>query len=438
MEPRPPGEAVTHRAGNALDVPFVSAVEMVEPTAAVLELGEHPFAKPTRGWAFVVILGGATALAPLAIDMYLPALPDMAAELHGSVSAVQLSLTACLAGLAIGQLVAGPLSDRYGRRLPLVSGLFGFMITSLLCALATSVPVLVLLRLLQGLFGAAGIVVPRAVVRDLYEGVEASRFFSLLMLVIGLAPIVAPVVGVQVLQVAGWRAIFVVPAVVAAFILLGTLLRIPETCPPERRVRSGLLATVGKPLTLLRDRALVGYALAGGLASATMFAYISGSPFVVQRVYGASPLAFSLVFGGNALGLTVASQVNGRLVGRVSPRRLLTSALAVTCAAGLGILAVVLAEIPDLFALLIPLFVLISSLGFVMPNATALAMSRHPEAAGSASALLGVLQFIIGAAAAPLVGLGGPDTALPMALVIALLGGGSVAALFILTDRGRV
>lgn len=410
----------------------------MEPNGAALELGEHPFAKPVRGWMFVVLLGGATALAPLAIDMYLPALPDIASELRGSVSAVQLSLTACLAGLAIGQLVAGPLSDRYGRRLPFLSGLLGFLITSLLCALATSAPELVLLRLLQGLFGAAGIVVSRAVVRDLYEGAEAARFFSLLMLVIGIAPILAPVVGVQVLQVAGWRAIFVVPAMVAAFILLGVLVRVPETCPPERRVRLGLFATVGRPFSLLRDRSLAGYALASGLASATMFAYISGSPFVVQRVYGSSPLVFSLVFGVNALGLTLASQVNGHLVRRVSPGRLLTTGLTVTCVAGLAILAVVLAEIPDLFALLVPLFVLLSSLGFVMPNATALAMSRHPEAAGSASALLGVLQFLIGAACAPLVGLGGPDTALPMALVIALLGGGSLAALFMLTDRGRV
>jgi MFS transporter, DHA1 family, multidrug resistance protein len=437
-EGRPPEQQPSYRAKDDLESTFVPAEEMVEPTTAALELGEATFSRTPRSWSFVLVLGGSAALAPFAIDMYLPALPVIADDLGGSASGVQLSLTACLAGLAGGQLVAGPLSDRYGRRVPLVIGLLGFVAASLLCGLATSVPMLVLLRLLQGLFGAAPQVVGRAVVRDLYDGAEAVRFFSLLMLVIGLAPIIAPVVGVQVLRFADWRMIFVVLAIIGAVVTAAALVLLPETHPAGRRQPTSLWGTVRGLLSLLSDRVLVGYALASGLAFAAMFAYISGSPFVVQNVYGGSPFTFSLIFGANALGLTLASQVNGRLAGRVAARSMLTGGLGVTFLAGLAILGVVLSGIPHLAALVVPLFVLISSLGFVMPNATALALSRHPEAAGSASALLGVLQFIVGAVAAPLVGLGGPNTAFPMALVIALLSAGAVAALLTLTDARRV
>jgi MFS transporter, DHA1 family, multidrug resistance protein len=429
---------IAYRARDELEAGFAPAEETVEPTVAALEFGEHPFDRPTRGWTFVFLVGGLTALAPLSIDMYLPGLPDMAVELGGSVSGVQLSLTACLAGLALGQLVAGPLSDRYGRRPPLVVGLAGFAVASVLCAFAPNVPTLVLLRLLQGLFGAAGLVISRAIVRDLYDGVEAVKFFSLLMLVTGMAPILAPLVGVQILHMAGWRTIFIVLGAFGVFILAGTLIRIPETHPPARRRPSGILVTVRRLAALLRDRSLLGYALTTGFSFAAMFAYIAGSPFVVQNVYGASPLVFSLVFGANAIGMMIAAQINGRLAGRIAPGAALTVALFVMNAAGLLLVAVVLADLPQLFAVLVPLFVFIATLGIVMPNATALAMSLHPEAAGSASALLGVLQFIVGAAAAPLVGLAGPDTAVPMAVVMAVLGISAFFALALLTGKKGV
>ncbi|GAB4245704.1 MAG: multidrug effflux MFS transporter [Thermoleophilia bacterium] len=390
-----------------------------------------------RWLVLVIVLGGLTAFGPLAIDMYLPALPLIGEQLGGSASAVQLTLTACLAGLALGQLIAGPLSDRFGRKLPLLVGTAGFVLASLACAVAPTVPLLVVFRLVQGLTGAAGIVVARAVVRDLYEGVAAARFFSRLMIVTGLAPILAPVIGGQVLQYTSWRGVFALLAGIGLLLLVGVAYGVPETWPPARRSDDGTLRVVRSIFRLTRDRDLMGYALASGLGFAAMFAYISGSPFVVQNVYGASPQLFSLVFALNAFGLVVAGQVNGALVERFEPRRLLKVGLSLTLAGGIWLLAVVLLQLPGLGAFLPPLFVLVTSLGFVFPNATALALAEHPEAAGSASALLGVLQFIIGAAVAPLVGVAGDATAVPMAVVIALMGVGAMAAFLTLAHSQK-
>lgn len=367
--------------------------------------------------------------------MYLPALPRIGAQLQGGASMVQLSLTALLAGLAAGQLVMGPLSDRLGRRRPLLVGVAGFVLTSLACALASSVPMLVALRFLQGLAGSVGIVIARAVVRDLYDGAAAVRFFSRLMLVMGIAPIVAPVAGAQILQVTSWRGVFVVLAVLGLLVLGTAAAGIPETCPPERRSRGGVGASAWSMVRLLRDRELVGYALASGFAFAAMFAYISASPFVVQNIYGGSPGSFSLIFALNSVGLIVSSQVNGWLAGRAAPRTVLAAGLGTTLVAGLGILAVVAAGLPQLWALVLGLFVLVSSMGFVMPNASVLALSGHPDAAGAASALLGVVQFAIGALAAPLVGIAGAHSAMPMAVVIGVLAVGAGASFVFLTER---
>lgn len=389
------------------------------------------------GWALTFALGGLSALGPLAIDMYLPALPRIGAELQGSAAAVQFSLTAFLAGLAAGQLVMGPLSDRLGRRRPLLVGVAGFVLTSLACALAPSVPLLVALRFLQGLAGSVGIVIARAVVRDLYDGVAAVRFFSRLMLVTGIAPVVAPVVGAQILLVMSWRGVFLVLALLGLVVLATAAVGIPETCPPERRDSGGLGTAARSMARLMHDRNLVGYGLASGLAFAAMFAYISGAPFVVQNIYGASPQLFSVIFAVNSIGLIVSSQVNGWLASRVAPRKVLAAGLGATLVAGLCVLAVVVAHLPQLGALVLGFFVLVSSMGFVMPNATVLALSRHPEAAGAASALLGVMQLAIGAVAAPLVGLAGDRSAMPMAVVISVLAVGSIASFAILTERAE-
>jgi len=384
-----------------------------------------------------VLLGGLTAFGPLSIDMYLPALPAIGRDLAASESMIQLTLTACLIGLAIGQVIAGPLSDALGRRRPLLIGVAGYVIASLLCALAPAATILVALRLLQGLAGAAGIVIARAIVRDLYSGSAAARYFSRLILVMGLAPILAPVLGAQLLRFTSWHGIFVVLAMITALLWLGAARGLPETLPPARRRIGSLSDTTQTFRRLAADTEFVGYAAAGGLAFGAMFAYIAGSPFVLQGIYHVSAQTFSLIFGVNALGFVITSQINGSLVSRIPPARLLTAGITVTAGAGLALLAVILSGGLGLAALLPPLFVLVSSIGFVVPNAVALALSRHPEAAGTGSALLGVIQSGVAAVGAPLVGVAGITTAFPMAVVIAVSGVGAILALGVASARRR-
>jgi DHA1 family bicyclomycin/chloramphenicol resistance-like MFS transporter len=382
--------------------------------------------KQPSGARLVVILGSMVAIGPLSIDMYLPGLPEITRSLHASAAAVQLTLTACVAGLALGQLVAGPLSDRLGRRRPLIVGLLTYTAVSLLCALAPSVHVLTGLRFLQGLAGGAGIVIGRAVVRDLYAGAAAARLFSSLMLVTGLAPILAPVVGAQVLKFTAWPGIFVVLAALSTLIVTLAAVQLPETLPPERRDRGGLAETLRTMRRLLSERSFLGYALTAGLAFGALFAYISGSPFVLQDIYGLSPQSFSFAFGANGLGLVAASQINARLVGRFGPALLLRRALLVIALAATALLVVVAIGGLGVWPVIVTTFAVMSSLAFVMPNATALALADHARVAGTASALLGVTQFLVGGLAAPLVGLGGTDSAVPMAVVMLSLALGAV------------
>jgi DHA1 family bicyclomycin/chloramphenicol resistance-like MFS transporter len=376
--------------------------------------------RPRRA-QLVFILGALTAFGPLSIDMYLPGLPSLTRDFGASASQVQLTLSACLLGLAVGQTIAGPLSDARGRLRPLLVGLTAYALASLLCVFAPSVYALVALRFVQGFAGAAGIVIARAIVRDLYSGAAAARYFSLLMLVNGLAPILAPIFGGLLLRYTSWRGVFVVLTIIGALLLLAAATGLSETLPVERRQTGGVRATLITFRQLLANRSFVGYSLSCGFAFAALFAYISGSPFVLQDIYGLSPQLFGVMFGTNALGLVIASQVNGQLVGRVPLKRLLLAGLIATASGGVVLLLVVSSGI-GLVGILPSLFVVVSSMGFVMPNATALALSDHPRIAGSASALLGVMQYAIGAAAAPFVGAFGVKTALPMAVVIAGLG----------------
>jgi MFS transporter, DHA1 family, multidrug resistance protein len=391
---------------------------------------------PLRGWRrvrLVVILGALSAFGPLSIDMYLPSLPSLSRDLQASASAAQLTLSACLLGLALGQVIAGPLSDSLGRRRPLLVGLVAYIVASLLCAVAPSVYLLIIMRLVQGAAGAAGIVIARATVRDLYSGIAVVRFFSVLTLVSGIAPIAAPIVGGLILQVASWRGVFVLLAILVSLMLLSVLAGLPETLSLQRRQGGELRTTLKIFRRLLADHLFVGYALSCGLSFAAMFAYISGSPFVIQSIYGLSPQAFSLIFGTNALGIGIIGQINGRLVGHVSPQKILAGALTAVAVGGTALLVAVLGH-SGLVGILPALFVVVASQGMVLPNATALALADYPSMAGSASALLGVLQFSIGAAVAPLVGIGGTTTALPMAVVIATLG---ICALTMFVLLGR-
>ncbi|CAL9432218.1 Bcr/CflA family efflux MFS transporter [Streptomyces sp. enrichment culture] len=383
-----------------------------------------PAAALTRGrragLLLTLILGGLTALPPLSIDMYLPALPEVSGALHVPAASAQLTLTACLIGLAVGQLVAGPMSDRFGRRRPLLIGMTGYVLAGVACALAPTAATLTGFRLVQGLTGAAGVVIARAVVRDMYDGLAMARFFSTLMLISGVAPILAPVLGGQVLRFTDWRGVFVILSAIGLLLVLVVLRKLPETLPAAQRHKGGLGEALRSMRGLLADRVFTGYLLTAGLAFAALFSYVSASPFVMQEIYGASPQTFSLLFMINSIGIVAFGQLNGKvLVGRVPLDRVLAFGLCMVGAATVALLVMttgVFGEV-GLAPLATGLCVLMSGMGLIMPNANSQALMRTPHAAGSASALLGTSQFLVGAVASPLVGVAGEHTAVPMALV---------------------
>lgn len=352
----------------------------------------------------VLVLGLLTALGPLTIDMYLPSLPTITTDLHTTSAAVQLTLTGTLAGLGLGQLLAGPVSDAIGRRAPLFVGVGVHLLASVLCVAAPNVAVLGTLRVLQGLGAAAAAVVATAIVRDLFSGPAAANLYSRLMLVLGVAPILAPTLGGLVLRWTQWRGLFVVLAVAGAAIMTATALILPETLPVERRRREGLRGTARDYGRLLTDRVYVGLALVTGLATAALFAYVSGSSFIFQGEYGMSEQQFGLVFGGGALGLIGATQINVRLLRRWSPQQILSGSLAGALIAGVVLLISATTGFGGLVGVLVPLWIVLTMVGLSMPNVPALALSRHGDAAGTAAALLGAVQSGVGALAASLVG----------------------------------
>ncbi len=366
----------------------------------------------------IIVLGSLIALGPLSIDMYLPAFPELAAELGASESAVQLTLTGMLGGLAFGQLVIGPLSDAFGRRRPLLIGLVAHAFASLACALAPSIAVLGVVRVVQGFAGAAISVVALATVRDLFSGSAVARTMSRLMLVIGLAPILAPSVGGLILQVTTWRGIFVVLAVAAVVLVGVAFFGLRETLPPERRRSARIGATLATYRSLLQDRTFVALVLIAGLMFSSLFVYVAGASFVLQDGYGLDAQTFGLVFGANSLTLTVFSQLNPALIRRFGPANVLTFAIGLSIVSAALIVAAGATGFGGLPGVLLPLGVVLGAAGLAMPNTPALALSRHGEAAGTASAMLGFTQFGVGAAVAPLVGLFGGSSAVPMGVVM--------------------
>jgi DHA1 family bicyclomycin/chloramphenicol resistance-like MFS transporter len=367
-----------------------------------------------------LILGGLSAFGPLSIDMYLPAFPEMATQLGTGQAQVQVTLTAFMIGLAAGQVIAGPMSDTLGRRRPLLIGLTLYTLSSLACAFAPSVYALAGLRLTQGLTAAAGIVIARAAVRDMFSGVQMARFLSLMTLVNGLGPILAPIIGGQVLRWTTWPGIFVVLAGFGVVLFIATAVGLPETLHSSGR-RPALLGLVLRTyFRIATDRTFMAYAMAAGFVMGAMFAYIAGSSFVLQDIHGMTPQQFSVVFGVNALGIVIMAQLNGLLLRRFSPRSLLTVGLVMSAIGGIAVLTTAAMDL-GLVWLLPSLFLVVGSVGMVTPNSTALALADHAHRAGTASALLGLVQFVIGGLAAPLVGLGDPTSALPMGVVIAVL-----------------
>ncbi|MBT2469334.1 multidrug effflux MFS transporter [Streptomyces sp. ISL-66] len=404
-------------------------------TAPSLPQGAQPQTRPgpaparRAGFLATLLLGGLTGLAPLSMDMYLPALPGVTSSLATPAATAQLTLTACLAGMAVGQLVIGPMSDKWGRRRPLLIGMSVYVLATAICAFAPSVELLIAFRLVQGLAGAAGIVIARAVVRDLHDGVAMARFFSTLLLVSGAAPIIAPLIGGQVLRVTDWRGVFHVLTGIGLVLTLMVSKWLEESLPPQRRQTGGIgpaLRTMGG---LLADRVFTGYMLAGGLAFAALFAYISASPFVIQEIYGASPQTFSLLFGLNSVGLIAVGQINGKLlVGRVGPDKVLATGLGLIVLSAVALLLMTTGVLGEagLLPVAAGLFVLMSAQGLVLPTTNAQALMRTPDAAGTASALLGASSFLIGAITSPLVGIAGKDTAVPMSVVLVACALGAV------------
>jgi len=383
----------------------------------------------------LLVLALLSAVAPFATDLYLSAFPSMTADLGTTATSVQLTLTAFLTGIALGQLVFGPLSDRFGRMAPLVVGSLLCLAASAATALAPTVEALVAARFAQGITGAAGMVIGRAIISDLAVGAAAARAFSLMMLVGGIAPVVAPVLGSVLVDPLGWRGVLWVVFGIVAAMFVGVVAVVRETHTVERRAKVRA-DRVGSPSALraLGSRVYLGNALAFAFAFATMMAYISASPFVYQVMIGFNEVQYGIAFGTNAIGLAAVSAVSARLVAAHSVRRLAGTGLALCLAAVIAIVVIVASGAP-VWLLVFPLWVAVASLGLVFGNATALALGGVTGVAGSASAVLGALQFGLGALVSPLVGIGGEHTAAPLAAV--MLVAVSIACVAFLLGRDR-
>ncbi|MEV4666395.1 multidrug effflux MFS transporter [Microbacterium sp. LWO12-1.2] len=357
-----------------------------------------------------------TVFGPISMDLYLPALPALTGELGASTSIAQLTVTACLIGLAVGQLVAGPVSDRHGRRGVLLFGIVAYIATSLLCAISPTVELLILARFVQGLAGGVGIVIAQAAGRDVYTGTALIRFYGRLTVIGGFAAIVGPLLGGLLSSVTDWRGLFVFLAAIGALILTVTLLVFRETLPAGDRAAGGFGRTVQDFRTLLSDRVFLGAILNQGFLYAALFAYLAGATFVLQDIYGLSPLGYALAFGANSAGFMVCGYLAGRVSERVSVRGTLAVGIATSLLGAAGLLAAGITTMP-LAVVLVSLFLLSSGVAISSPPATTLALVGYPQIAGTASSLLGMVRFGFGGIAAPLVGIAGATSILPLGVV---------------------
>lgn len=364
-----------------------------------------------------ILLGSLGLLGPFTIDTYLPSFPTIVKDFHTTASLVQISLTACLLGLGAGQLFIGPLSDVKGRRKPLLLFLCLYLLASLTCSFSPNIYFLIVARFVQGFSAAGGLVVSRAIVRDLFSGKELTKFFTLIVLVGNLGPIVAPIAGGAILSFTKWNGVFIVLACIGAILIFMVSLKLPETLPPEKRVPSNLPQLMSNFGSLFKEREFMGYAFTQGFTTAGIFAYVSGIPFVYQNIYHVSPQQFSLLFGVNGLGLIIGSQLVGRLADHISERTFLKIGLGISMAAGAILLIALLLKAP-LIAVAIPIFFFVSSISIIGTTSFALAIESQGHIAGSASALLGLLPFVLGSLSAPLVGIAGSYTGVPMGVTI--------------------
>lgn len=376
----------------------------------------NPVGKERLSLAF--LLGMLAILGPLNIDMYLPSFPEIAKDLGAGASLVQLSLTACLIGLTIGQLVIGPVSDAKGRRKPLFISISLFALSSLFCALSPNIATLVLARFLQGFTASAGIVLSRAIVRDVFTGRELSKFFSLLMVITAVAPMVAPMTGgaILLLPFATWHTIFYTLALIGLFLVLVISMKLTETLPPEKRIPSSIGSSLKTMGSLLKDRSFIGYALTVGFIHGGSFAYVSGTPFVYQDIYGVSPQVFSVLFGINGLAIISGSFIIGRFGGIIHERKLLRIAVITAVIATSVLLTMTIIKGP-LATIVISIFIYMITIGMTLTSTFTLAMENQGHRAGSASAMLGMLPLLLGSIVSPLVGMN-ETTAVPMGAIM--------------------
>jgi MFS transporter, DHA1 family, multidrug resistance protein len=364
-----------------------------------------------------LLLGSLGLLGPFTIDTYLPSFPTIVEDYHTTASLVQISLTSCLLGLGLGQLIIGPMSDVKGRRKPLIFFIILYLLASLTCAIAPNIYFLIISRLVQGFAAAGGLVISRAIVRDLFSGRELTKFFTMMVLVGNLGPIVAPIAGGGILAFTNWHGVFIALACLSAVLLFTVSLKLEETLPVENRVPSNLPQILKNFGSLFKDRTFLGYALTQGFTTAGIFAYVSGIPFVYQNIYGVTPQQFSFLFGVNGIALIIGSQLVGRLADIIPERTFLKIGLAISTFAGASLLIALFLNAP-LLAVAIPIFFFVGSISIIGTTCFALAIETQGHIAGSASALLGVLPFVLGSISAPLVGIAGPNTGIPMGVII--------------------
>jgi DHA1 family bicyclomycin/chloramphenicol resistance-like MFS transporter len=391
-----------------------------ENGASVTAIGTPaPARELTVGRPLAAVLGLLTIVGPISMDLYLPVLPALTAELQSTTSVAQLTITACLLGLAIGQIIAGPLSDRFGRRMPLLIGVIAYTVTSALCAISPTIETLIIARFVQGLAGAVGIVIAQAAGRDVYSGGKLLRYYGRLTVLGGLAAIIGPVIGGQLAAVTDWRGVFLFLAAVGIAILAASLLVFRETLPENRRTTGGLSHTLSDFRGLLADRVFIGAVLITGFTYSAIFAYLSGATYILQGMYGLSPQGYSFAFGLNSLGFVIFGFIAGRMAERWSERGTLAAGLLMALTGALGLLATALLHLP-LIAIILSLFTMVSGVAVTSPPATSLALKDYPDIAGTASSLLGLARFAFGGLAAPLVGIGGANDPVPFGVVAAI------------------
>jgi DHA1 family bicyclomycin/chloramphenicol resistance-like MFS transporter len=370
----------------------------------------------------ILLLGALSAFGPLSIDMYLPALPQIAADFKVELANVQLSLASFFIGLALGQIFYGPITDRYGRKKPLYVGLAIYAFASFMCATSTNINSLIFFRFIQALGACAGMVIPRAVVRDKFHARESAKVFSLLMLIMGIAPILAPLLGGALAKYWGWRSIFWLLTVLSTCAIFGLALFLPETHTADVKIRFGqIFKTYFK---ILKNREFAGYTFSGGLAQSGLFAYITGSPFVFMEIFNLTPDNYGWIFGSNAFGLIFMSQVNGRLLKTYPPQKILSIIYSVMALLGVLLILDGIFKAP-LLVLCVSLFLYLAIMGMIFPNSTACALSQQGAHAGSASALMGTLQFGLSAVFSTLVSHFHDGTMLPMTIIMGVCGIGS-------------